>query len=160
MRQDVVKNAIERFYESNDHFLLGSRMTNVNLSTLHPTQVQIFRLWQIYLENIDPLFKITHTPTLQARIIDAAGNVEGIGPTTAALMFSIYCVSILSLDESQCLALFGSSKKDRMGSFQFGCQQALMDCGILRSGDRDTLTALYLYLVSSLMYTLYGIEIV
>lgn len=31
--------------------------------------------------------------------------------------------------------------------YQFGCQQALSNCGFLRSSDRDCLTALYLYLV-------------
>lgn len=160
MRQDVVKNAIERFYESNDHFLLGSRMAHINLSTLHPAQVQIFRLWQIYVENVDPVFKITHTSTLQARFIDAACNVEDISSTTGALMFSVYCVSILSLDDSQCHALFGSSKRDLMGSFQFGCQQALMDCGVLRSDDRDTLTALFLYLVSMSARMLYEKRVV
>lgn len=32
--------------------------------------------------------------------------------------------------------------------YQFGCQQALLNCGVLQSSDRDCLTALYLYLVS------------
>lgn len=32
--------------------------------------------------------------------------------------------------------------------YQFGCQQALLNCGVLQCSDRDCLTALYLYLVS------------
>jgi hypothetical protein len=144
----VVKKAWDQLYERNDHLLFGSRKTNVDLSTLHPKQVQIFRLWQIYLENVNPLLKVTHTPTLQARIIDAACDVANISPTLEALMFSIYCVSILSLVEDECRTLFGSPREDLLTSYQFGCQQALLNCGFLRSSDRDCLTALYLYLVS------------
>ena len=148
MREAVLTKAWEQLYGSNDHLLFGSRKTNVDLSTLHPEQVQIFRLWQIYLENINPLLKVTHTPTLQARIIDAASDVTNISPTLEALMFSIYCVSILSLIEDECHTIFGSPREDLLTSYQFGCQQALQNCGVLRTNDRECLTALYLYLVS------------
>lgn len=123
-------------------------MTNVDISSLHPEQVQIFRLWQIYLENINPLLKVTHTPTLQARIIDAAGDIASISPSLEALMFSIYCVSIHSLAEDECRTLFGSLRKDLLRNYQSGCQQALLRSGFLRSSNRDCLTSLYLYLVS------------
>jgi len=108
----------------------------------------IFRLWQIYLDNVNPLLKVTHTPTLQGRIIVAASNVASIKPTLAALMFSIYCVSILSLVECECRAMFGSPREHLLMRYQFGCEQALLNCGFLRSSDRGCLTALYLYLVS------------
>lgn len=131
----------------NDHLLFGSRRTTVNLSALHPEPVQIFRLWQIYLDNVNPLLKVTHTPSLQGRIIEAASNVKGINPTLEAVMFSIYCTSILSLMVEDCQTIFGSSKEDLLMRYQFGCQQALLNCGVLQSNDRDCLTALYLYLV-------------
>ncbi|KAJ5823863.1 C6 zinc finger domain protein [Penicillium robsamsonii] len=62
---------------------------NVDLSASHPTQVQIFRLWQIYLDNVNPLLRVTHTPTLQTRIIDAASDIANINPTMEALMFGM-----------------------------------------------------------------------
>ena len=133
--------------KSNDHLLFGLPVENIDLSASHPTQVQIFRLWQIYLDNVNPLLKVTHTPTLQTRIIDAASDIANVDPTLEALMFSIYCVSILSLTEDQCITLFGSPKKDLLTAYQSACQQALRSCGILRSSNRECLTALYLYLV-------------
>ena len=144
----MVKDAFQKFYQSNDHLLFRSREAAVEIFTLHPEQVQIFRLWQIYIENVNPLLKVTHTPTLQTRIIDAASNVASIKPTLAALMLSIYCVSILSLGEDECRTMFGSLKETLLTRYRFGCQQALLSCGFLRSGDRDCLTALHLYLVS------------
>lgn len=136
------------YWHQSNVLLFGSRNTAVDLATLHPQQIQIFRLWQVYLDNVNPLLKVTHTPTLQGSIIDAATNVTSIKPALAALMFSIYSVSILSLVDSECLAMFGSSKEELLKMYQFGCQQALLDCEFLRSTDRDCLTALYLYLVS------------
>ena len=148
MVETAVKKAWDQSVENADHLLFGLRGTTVDLSTSHPEPVQIFRLWQIYLDNVNPLLKVTHTPSLQARIIEAASNIKSINPTLEALMFSIYCTSILSLSTDVCLTTFGSSKDDLLTRYQFGCQQALLNCGFLRSSDRDCLTALYLYLVS------------
>ena len=138
----------QRYRNGNDHLLFGSRKTNVDLSTLHPPQVDIFRLWQIYLDNVNPLLKVTHTPSLQSRIIDAASDLANVGPALEALMYSIYCVSIMSLDGNECQKRFNSSKRDLLNGYQFGCQQALLNSQVLRTGDRDCLTALYLYLVN------------
>jgi hypothetical protein len=143
----VVKNAWDSLYLSNDHLLFCSRNTTVQLAALHPTQVQIFKLWQIYLDNVNPLIKVTHTPTLQARIIDAASDVTTINPSLEALMFSIYCVAVFSLDQEHCRVLFGTPRQDVLRGYQLGAREALLNCGFLKSSDRDCLTALHLYLV-------------
>ena len=149
VRHATVNKALNHLYEEgDDQLLFGSRKADINLSTLHPEQVQIFRLWQIYLDNVSPLLKVTHTPTLQPRIIDAAGHIASINPPLEALMFSIYCISTLSLSDADFRASFGLERKGLLTSYQYGCQQALLRCRILRSSDRDCLTALYLYLVS------------
>ena len=135
---------------NNDHLLFGSRDTTIDIPSLHPEQIHIFKLWQVYLDNVNPLLKVTHTPTLQARIIEAASNMADVNPTLAALMLGIYCVAILSVGEEECYTMFGTSRACLLTKYQFGCQQALISCGFLRSTDCDCLTALYLYLVSLL----------
>lgn len=146
----TVRKAWDQGFDDDDH-LFGSRTTIVDISTLHPEPILIFRLWQTYLDNVNPLLKVTHTPSLQGRIIDAAGNVAGIDPVFEALIFGIYCTAVLSLSAYDCQTLFGSPKQDLLAKFQFGCQQALWNCGFLRTSDRDALTALYLCLVSSII---------
>ncbi|KAB8266040.1 fungal-specific transcription factor domain-containing protein [Aspergillus pseudonomiae] len=149
LRETVVKKTWDQVYQGNEQdFLFGSCSTNVDISTLHPDQVQIFRLWQVYLDNVNPLLKVTHTPTLQPRIIDAAGDVANISPTLEALMFSIYCVSIMSLGEDECRAIFRTPREDLLKKYQFACQQALLKCGVFRTSSVECLAALYLYLVS------------
>ena len=144
----MVNNAWDQSANNDALLLFGSCGSTVHTSTLHPDPVHIFRLWQIYLDNVNPLFKVTHTPSLQGRIIEAASDITNINPTLEALMFGIYCSSTLSLTPKVCQTTFNSSKEDLLVNYQFGCQQALLKCGFLRSGDRDCLTALYLYLVS------------
>ncbi|KAK4112863.1 hypothetical protein N656DRAFT_789473 [Canariomyces notabilis] len=115
----------------NTHYLLfGSPVSKVDLATLHSEQAKILRLWQIYLDNVNPLLKVTHTPSLQARIIDAVGDRASIGAPLEALrvLFRIYCVSVISLADDQCHTLVGSRKKDILTGYQ--------------SGDHDCLTAL------------------
>lgn len=138
----VDKKDINRF------FLFGTPEAHVDISSLHPDQAEIFRLWQIYLENVDPLLKCTHTPTLQARIVDALGHITDVLTVLHALMFSIYCVSIMSLADDECLIRFGSASQALLAKYQNACQQALLRCKAWCSEDIDALTALYLYSVS------------
>lgn len=150
MREIAVKIAWDETIPKDDNLLFGSREATIELSSLHPDPVQIFRLWQIYLDNINPLLRVTHTPTLQGRIIEAASNIKDIKPTLEALMFGIYCTAITSLHEKDCQNMFGYPKEDLLRKYQFGCHQSLLNCKFLRSRDLECLTALYLYLVSNI----------
>ncbi|KAF4967704.1 hypothetical protein FSARC_4764 [Fusarium sarcochroum] len=147
-RENVFSNAMDQRYSSDDNMLFGSRQTAVELYTLHPDPAHLFRLWQIYLDNVNPLLKVTHTPTLQGRIVEAASNVKEIPPTLEALMFGIYCMATLSLSSAECESMFKQTKKELLERFQFGCQQALLNSTFLRTSSRDCLTALFLYLHS------------
>ncbi|GIJ81557.1 hypothetical protein Asppvi_000056 [Aspergillus pseudoviridinutans] len=150
----VVKNDWDHFDQpetndqTSDDLLFGQPQANVNVFTLHPGQAQVFRLWQTYLENVNPLLKVTHTPTLQPRIVDAVSDLEDIHPTLEALMFSIYCIAVVSLADNECHRLFKSSKEDLLARYRLGCQQLLINCRPWQFTNVDGLTALYLYLVS------------
>jgi hypothetical protein len=134
-------------FPSDDALLFCSRNTSIDLAALHPNQIHIFKIWQIYLENFNPLLKVTHTPTLQPRIIDAAGDVANIDPPLEALMFSIYCVSIFSLDETECQKTFSEARGELLSRYQLGAREALLKCAFLRTDNRECLTALHFYLV-------------
>jgi hypothetical protein len=143
----VFKKAWDEEIGNNDHLLFGWPQRAVAMYTLHPQPVQIFQLWQLYLDNVNPLLKVTHTPSLQGHIIEAAGNILNIKPELEALMFGIYCTATLSLSEDNCQSIFGSPKSHLLAQYQLGCQQALLNSRFLRYTSRDCLTALFLYLV-------------
>lgn len=136
------------YKNSTDFLLFGSLITDLDLTVLHPPDhVQIFKLWQVYLENVNPLLKVTHTPTLQVKLINATGDLRNVDSKLQALMFGIYCVSVMSLTDIECLEMFAFDRDGLLQRYRFGCQQALLKCGFLQSDDRDCLTALFLYLV-------------
>lgn len=149
LRDAAGKKTWDQMYKNATDFLFfGSLIPDLDFTALHPPDhVQVFKLWQVYLENVDPLLKVTHTPTLQVRLIDATGNLRDIEPELEALMFGIYCVAVMSLTDMECLDMFASGRGGLLQRYRFGCQQALLKCGFLGSDDRDCLTALFLYLV-------------
>lgn len=149
------KNAWDRLYEHRPNgrgldYILTASGKFTDVSPLHPDAAKVFRLWQTYLDNVNPLLKVTHTPTLQGRFIEAISDLTKIKPAMEALMFSIYSVAVYSLVESDCQAMFGSTKEHLTTVYQLGCEQALSNCNFLSTNDRDCLTALFLYLVSFL----------
>ncbi|KAJ4344036.1 hypothetical protein N0V95_006414 [Ascochyta clinopodiicola] len=150
LSEPVIVKVWGRVYEGDHDHLFGPFNIDGPLSSLHPSHVHIFRLWQIYSDNINPLLKITHAPTLQARILDAAVDVTGISRELEALMFSIYCAAIISIDEEGCRNTFGEPKAKLLKKYQDACRQALINCGFLRSRERECLTAFFLYLKVSL----------
>jgi DNA-binding XRE family transcriptional regulator len=148
MPESVVTKAWEHVCERDDLLLFGARRTDADLSTMHPSHAHIFKLWQIYLDNVNPLLKVTHVPTLQAQVIDVVGHLNSIEPNLEALMFGVYCIAVMSVDDQECATLLGSTKKELLGIYQTACQQALLKCNFLRSTSRDCLTALFFYIVS------------
>jgi len=86
-----------------DHqsFIFGYRSADVDLRPLHPLPSQIPFIWQVYQENVDPILKIVHVPTMGKTIKQLRHNLDGLTPSTEALMFSIYFASITSLDDEE-----------------------------------------------------------
>jgi hypothetical protein len=133
-------------------FYIGGQPESV--THLHPSAVQIFQLWQIYLDNVNPLLKLTHTPSLQGQIIDAGANLPKVSKSLEALMFSIYLMAITSLSDGEVEATFGESRDNLLRKYQHGAQQALLNAGFMRMPDLTVLQAYLLYLVRALLESL------
>lgn len=128
--------------------LFGSPRSSSDLRPLHPQPVQIFKLWQTYLDNVNPLVKIFHTPTIQQLILNATGNLDNVPKNLEALMFGIYCCVLVSMSDTECDAIMGEGKSTVMRKFRSGCQQALINASFLKSSDMMVLQALVLLLLS------------
>ena len=117
---------------------------------MHPTGMHILQLWQVYLDNVDPLLKLTHTPTLQKRVIEASGRISSrlsIDKDLEALLFNIYFISINSLTEAESVASFGVPKSSLQARFLVASQQALLNANLMRTLDLTVLQAFMLHLV-------------
>jgi hypothetical protein len=83
--------------------LLGSTSILITLSDLHPPVERIWLIWQIFTENIDPLFKLFHAASLQKKILDAVQNLYAVDPKIECLIFSIYFAAVVSITPEECL---------------------------------------------------------
>jgi len=133
-----------------ESFLLGLGSTSKDLSALHPPPVQIFRLWQTFLDNVNPLVRMFHAPTVQQTIIDVSGDLANIPRPTEALLFAIYLVAVISLRNDECESRFGEPRNKLLTRYSHGTQIALIKAKFLKSLNLNTLQALTLYLVSVL----------
>lgn len=120
------------------------------LAALHPSPLDIFRLWQLFLNNVNPLIKLLHAPTVQQQILDASADLPRVPENTEALMFGVYSMSIASITTEECHAFFGQERGLLLAKYHAGARKALAHAGLLRSSDLVTLQAFTLYLVGNL----------
>ncbi|KAJ5632864.1 hypothetical protein N7490_009203 [Penicillium lividum] len=132
----------------NEPIMLMGLATRESLTDLHPNPLHIFKLWQTFLENVNPLIKILHTPTLQPQILEATGDLPKISKELEALMFAIYCIALVSLQASEVERSLGESKTKLLSRCRRGAQLALSNASFLRTSNLMILQAFVLYLLS------------
>ncbi|KAH7368827.1 C6 zinc finger domain-containing protein [Plectosphaerella cucumerina] len=128
--------------------LLLNDFSSIDLQDVVPSAVQIFRLWQVFLERVNPVTKLVHVPTLQPIVIEAAANHRNVPHNTQALLFSIYLISVVSLTQAETRQMLDMSKDEALKKFSAGCRAALTRSDFLKHYDMVTLQAFLLYLVS------------
>ena len=126
-------------------FVVTARKESVTAD--HPSTIHVFQIWQVYIDNINPLLKITHVPTVQGRIIEATSQLDKAPRNVEALMFAIYLMAITSLEDTDVQRMFGEPKKELLGRYFSALQQALLNVGFMRNHDFYSLQAFVLYLV-------------
>ncbi|KAF4636255.1 hypothetical protein G7Y89_g1826 [Cudoniella acicularis] len=128
--------------------LLSSGFKPPPLAALHPQPMQIIRLWQIFVENVNPFSKIVHTPTLQVQILDASGKLENLPKNLEALLFSIYMCAVVSLSDEECVDMMSEPKESLIARYSAAAEQSLVRVGFLQSSDIVVLQALVLFLIA------------
>lgn len=129
--------------------LLGSTTgAPSNLRVFHPNPGQIFKLWQVYLDNINPLIKVFHAPSVQQVISNASSNLDDVPKNVECLMFGIYCTAVESLGNRECIAIMGESKQVVSKRFKTAENLALVRSSFLKTSDPMVLQAFVLFITS------------
>lgn len=86
-----------------DHqsFVMGYSSADVDMKSLHPLPSQIPFYWTTFLENVMPLVKLLHVPTMGKIIKEVQHSLDNISKSTEALMFSIYFATITSMSNEE-----------------------------------------------------------
>ena len=128
-------------------FVLGSR-PHSNLKPRHPPPERIHQLWQLFIENVEPLIKIVHVPTLRPAIQKAANNVDTIPRSFEALMFAIYSAAIMSLKDDDCKQRFGEPRRVLLLRYVSATKTALSRANFMGTISLVVLQALILHILS------------
>ncbi|RFU73576.1 fungal specific transcription factor domain-containing [Trichoderma arundinaceum] len=132
-----------------DHhaFILGYRSVDVNLQKCHPLPSHATFLWSVYLENVDPLLKIIHVPTMEAILREARRNPEKLSPGHETLVFAVYFAAIVALEDNEVQTNFGTGKEELLAQFRFAVEQSLAKANFLNTSDFTVVQALTLFLL-------------
>lgn len=140
---------LEQFNEEDLFFGLAPGVRDI--SSLHPDPRTVRRLWTIFIENINPIIKVIHGPSVEALIFEGLKDLKGISKSLEALLFSIYAAAITSIDAEQCKRDFGQDKKHYLAKFLSVGRIALANSRFLRTSDIMVLQAFVLYLVRAVI---------
>jgi hypothetical protein len=136
--------------DENSDLILGGDSPGAKVEDLWPEAAHMLRLWQIFLDRVNPLTKAIHVPTLQPYVAEAANGPQNVPKNIEALMFSIFLMAAVSLTPEECRGLLGYSREEAVQRYSSGVRLSLQRIGFLRSHDLPTLQAFVLYLVWTL----------
>ena len=100
------------------------------------------------MENVNPVTKVVHVPSLQSAIEKAITNIERIPRGFEALMFSIYSMAVLSLTEDQCRDMLGDSRAMVLPRYVAATKAALLRARFMSSTSIVVMQALVLHILS------------
>ena len=134
--------------ENNTDLFFPGDLSVANLEDLQPDPVHAFKLWQLFLERVNPMFKIIHVPTVQPVVMDGAANISAVPHHQQALLFSIYTTAALALSETESIQLLGMSRESAIQKFLAGTKVALIRFNFLKNYNMTALQAMVHFIVS------------
>lgn len=125
--------------------LMSSMAPQQNLLQYHPTHAEALLLWATHIENVEPICKILHIPSVNILVnTKLPGNVS---KADECLLFSIYHFSVFSMTDDECMTNFGESRATLMQRYHFATRQALINASFLKTTEMSVLQALVLFLL-------------
>lgn len=151
-REDSFDDPSDEEYDTRDlnedhTFVLGGD-EKPKYTYSHPTRERIHQLWRIFTENVDPLTKIVHVPSLEPAIHKATSNLKGISKGFEALLFSIYGAAVMSMKDEDCTYRLGESRELLLSQYIAASKQALSRANFMGTTSIVVLQALVLHILA------------
>lgn len=126
--------------------LFGFRAIAHSLHGFHPSLSQAVNLLSLFSENVAPMLRIFHMPTLTALYWDAIASLDTLDKNIEALVFAIYYAAIVSIPTEQCMALLGMPREVALERYRFAVEQAIARADLLNTQSMVLLQAVVLFL--------------
>lgn len=123
-------------------------LTGVSGSGHHVHPTYALDLWQVYVDNVDPIVKILHVPSLHASFQRAVGELVHIPKSFEALIWAICSTAVLSLKDGECQQRYGQERQALLSYCIAGTKHSLARADFTRSTNIVVLQALVLHIIS------------
>ena len=104
-----------------------------SLNGLYPQKWQAMKLWQVYLQNVEPQKKLLHIPTAQVMICEAIHDPERAPAEVKCLLFPIYFAAIATLSPSEVRPLLSRNKVTALDNFRLELELSLPTANVFGS---------------------------
>lgn len=119
----------------------------------HPPDAHSAVLFRVYFNNVDPVCKILHRPTVDTYFSNVAALFE---PSTRrfkfrsleAVTFAVYFAAMNSMSVKECLTYLGEDKEELSARYKRSTESLLEQADFMNAMEITTLQALTIYIVS------------
>ncbi|RAL09590.1 putative C6 transcription factor [Aspergillus homomorphus CBS 101889] len=120
----------------------------IGLADLHPSYEHAAKLWHTYVENVEPLCKVLHVPTI-ARMVDTVSKHPAIASKNdECVLFIIYYFAVFSMSDDECSRELDNSRTYLMSRYRTALIQALVNASWLKTTAMPVLQAYTLFLIA------------
>ncbi|KAK7214682.1 hypothetical protein V2G26_002685 [Clonostachys chloroleuca] len=113
-----------------------------------PPPSHVLCLWQVFLDRVNPVTKLIHVPSVQPYLAQATAPWPWLPENIEALLFAIYAVAVVALDDNECISMVGSPKNALFQRYTSTLRSGLHRARFLKTTDIVILQALTLHLLS------------
>ncbi|RDH36309.1 hypothetical protein BDQ94DRAFT_185424 [Aspergillus welwitschiae] len=131
---------------------LGASNPSAALRSMSPLHNPVVgrQLCEVYLQQVDPVIKILHRPSLNRWMVQGEPYLSYADghPSVEALGSAVCYSAISSMTDNQCSVMFHANKADLLAEARVACETAIGRAGLLTTRDITVLQAFVLYLVA------------
>ena len=120
-----------------------------NLLDSHPCAAHAKLLWQAHTENVEPICKVLHIPTVATIVETGSQHPYYLSKSDECILFAIYHFAVVSLSDAECQQKFGQTRETLRIRYHNALRQALINASFLRTTQLPVLQAFVLYLLST-----------
>lgn len=126
--------------------LFGYRAIAHSLQPYYPSLQQAVHLFTAFTENVMPLLRIFHMPSLSSTYWEAIASPTSLDKDVEALIFAIFYSATVSLPSDQCLGLLGLTYEAAVERYRFAAEQAIARADLLATQSMVLLQATTLFI--------------
>ncbi|KAK8022877.1 transcription factor [Apiospora marii] len=116
-----------------------------SLRDTYPTLVQAATLFAAFCENVAPVMRVMHLPTLTQQYWNAAASPDKMDRNTATLVSAINYAAVATMSNEQCLTDLGQPHQNSLTHYRTAAEQALSHAHLLSTRSPTVLQAALLY---------------